>query len=128
MKKSTLKTVAWIMARLLTCAMAAVLSLAVAAEAPEIDGDASRLTVSKSSYAEGEAIMVSAVGSGTDWIGIYRVGAPHSIRWIYVDSAKGGPGSGKEVIHAFRRRCSSTRWSAFLSKAGISPVKDSPRS
>lgn len=97
MKKSTLKTVAWIMALVLTCAMAAVLSLAVAAEAPEIDGDASRLTVSKSSYAEGEAIMVSAVGSGTDWIGIYRVGAPHSIRWTYVDTARGGPGSGNEV-------------------------------
>ena len=37
MKKSTLKTVAWIMALVLTCAMAAVLSLAVAAEAPEIE-------------------------------------------------------------------------------------------
>ena len=73
------------------------LPLAVSAEGPVIEGDASRLTVSKASYAEGEAIMVSGIGSGTDWLGIYRVGAPHSIRWTYVDTARGGPGSGVEV-------------------------------
>ncbi len=95
MKKFVLRSLALLLALLL--GLTATLSLAVAAEEPVIEGDASRLTVSKSSYAEGEAIMVSAVGSGTDWIGIYRVGAPHSIRWIYVDTAKGGPGSGKEV-------------------------------
>ena len=90
--------------KILSLALCLAMSLGILAvisvhadEAPEISGDASRLTVSKASYAEGEAIMVSAIGSGTDWIGIYRVGAPHSIRWTYVDTARGGPGSGKEV-------------------------------
>ena len=90
--------------KILSLALCLTMSLGILAvisvhadEAPEISGDASRLTVSKASYAEGEAIMVSAIGSGTDWIGIYRVGAPHSIRWTYVDTARGGPGSGKEV-------------------------------
>ena len=95
MKKFALRSLALLLALLL--GLTASLSLAVAAEGPVIEGDASRLTVSKSSYAEGEAIMVSAIGSGTDWIGIYRVGAPHSIRWTYVDAARGGPGSGNEV-------------------------------
>lgn len=95
MKKFILRSLALLLALLL--GLTAALSLMVAAEEPVIEGDASRLTVSKASYAEGEAIMVSAVGSGTDWIGIYRVGAPHSIRWTYVDTARGGPGSGNEV-------------------------------
>ncbi len=73
------------------------LSFTVSAEEPVIEGDATRLTVNKSVYAEGEAIMVSGVGTGTDWLGIYRVGAPHSIRWTYVDTSRGGPGSGVEV-------------------------------
>ena len=66
-------------------------------DSPEIHGDATRLTVSKVHYAVGEPIMVSGVGSGTDWLGIYRVDAGHSIRWTYVDTARGGPGSGVEV-------------------------------
>jgi hypothetical protein len=83
----------------LTAASLFTLPLLISAEdtPPEINGDASRLTVSKAAYAEGEAIMVSGVGSGTDWLGIYRVDAPHSIRWTYVDTARGGPGSGVEV-------------------------------
>jgi hypothetical protein len=66
-------------------------------DVPEISGDASRLTVNKTQFEFGEPIMVSGVGSGTDWLGIYRVGAAHSIRWTYVDTARGGPGSGVEV-------------------------------
>ena len=69
----------------------------VQSELPEISGDASRLTVNKTQFEFGEPIMVSGVGSGADWLGIYRVGAPHSIRWTYVDTARGGPGSGVEV-------------------------------
>lgn len=64
---------------------------------PTINGDASRLTVDKTTYTEGEPIMVSGIGSGTDWLGIYRVDAPHSIRWTYVDTSRGGPGSGVAV-------------------------------
>ena len=95
MKKFVLRFLALLLVLLMS--LTAALSLTAAAKEPVIEGDASRLTVHKADYAEGEAIMVSAVGSGTDWIGIYRVDAPHSIRWIYVDTAKGGPGSGKEV-------------------------------
>jgi hypothetical protein len=97
MKRMILKLTACLLLLAMTACALTVLPLSVGAEAPEIEGDASRLTVSKANYAEGEAIMVSAIGSGTDWIGIYRVGAPHSIRWTYVDAAKGGPGSGNEV-------------------------------
>lgn len=97
MKRNILKITVLLITLVLICSLTSVMSFTVMADAPEIEGDASRLTVSKSSYAEGEAIMVSAIGSGTDWIGIYRVGAGHSIRWTYVDTAKGGPGSGKEV-------------------------------
>ena len=84
----------------LSLALAALLTvIPKAAEegAPAINGDASRLTVDKSVYSVGEPIMVSGVGSGTDWLGIYRVDAPHSIRWTYVDTARGGPGSGVAV-------------------------------
>ena len=95
MKRTILRSLSLLLALLL--GLTASLALTAAAEEPVIEGDATRLTVSKASYAEGEAIMVSAIGSGTDWIGIYRVGAPHSIRWTYVDTARGGPGSGNEV-------------------------------
>ena len=81
---------------MLVCIIA-VCSLLTSAESPEISGDASRLSVDKSVYLEGEPIMVSGIGTGTDWVGIYRVDAPHSIRWFYVDAARGGPGSGVAV-------------------------------
>ena len=95
MKRTVLRSLTLLTAIFLV--LTAAFSLSTAASEPVIEGDATRLTVSKANYAEGEAIMVSAVGSGTDWIGIYRVGAAHSIRWTYVDTAKGGPGSGNEV-------------------------------
>lgn len=78
-------------------ALLTVIPKAAEEGAPAINGDASRLTVDKTVYAVGEPIMVSGVGSGTDWLGIYRVDAPHSIRWTYVDTARGGPGSGVAV-------------------------------
>ena len=97
MKARIWKLAVWTLLFSLTLGIVALLPFSVAADSPEISGDASRLTVNKASYAEGEAILVSGVGSGTDWIGIYRVGAPHSIRWTYVDASRGGPGSGNEV-------------------------------
>ena len=100
MKKSNLRKIMISLAiAALTMGILYALPFSVSAEdtLPVIEGDAGRLTVSKSHYAPGEAIMVSGVGTGTDWLGIYRVGAPHSIRWTYVDTSRGGPGSGVEV-------------------------------
>ena len=53
------------------------------AESP-VMGDASRLFIEKTEFAEGEEINISAVGSGKDWVGIYNMGEPHSIRWVYI--------------------------------------------
>lgn len=97
MKASNLRGIAVLLFMALTLGLFTLLPLTVTAEAPEISGDASRLTVDKSTYIEGEPIMVAGVGTGADWVGIYREGAPHSIRWFYVDTAKGGPGSGVAV-------------------------------
>lgn len=97
MRAHTVKRCSLCLALLLAVSLFTVLTLTVSADAPEIHGDASRLTVDKASYAVGEPIMVSGIGSGTDWLGIYRVDAPHSIRWTYVDTARGGPGSGVSV-------------------------------
>lgn len=49
-------------------------------------------------YTEGEAIMVTAAGTGSDWVGIYKKGEnpgaeAQSIRWYYV--AQDGNMSGK---------------------------------
>ena len=96
MRKFFIKILSLILCLIMTLGILAVISV-YADDSPVINGDDSRLTVSKSHYEVGEPIMVSGVGSGTDWLGIYREGAPHSIRWVYVDSAKGGPGSGKEI-------------------------------
>ena len=42
------------------------------------------LSLEKTTFTVGEAINVRAIGDGTDWIGIYYPGEPHSIRWKYV--------------------------------------------
>ncbi len=96
MRKIIVKLLSFALCLLLTVSVLVALPVA-ADEPPEITGDASRLTVDKSTYAVGEPIMVSGIGSGTDWLGIYRVDAPHSIRWTYIDTARGGPGSGVAV-------------------------------
>lgn len=47
------------------------------------------LTTDKTTYTEGESILVNASGSGKDWVGIYlesdSVGSIDSIRWYYVE-------------------------------------------
>ena len=48
--------------------------------------DSSLLSVDKTAYTVGEPIMVTASGSGTDWIGIALEGANDSLRWWYVSS------------------------------------------
>ena len=97
MKQNVLRSVISVLLLALVLTLGWSLPVFGSADAPEIQGDATRLTVNKVHYAVGEPIMVSGVGSGTDWLGIYRVDAGHSIRWTYVDTARGGPGSGVEV-------------------------------
>jgi len=48
------------------------------------------LRVEKTKFIEGEAINVTATGSGTDWVGIYREGETVSARWYYVATAGSG--------------------------------------
>ena len=48
------------------------------------------LTVNKTEFAVGEAINVTAIGSGTDWVGIYIPGEEHSLYWAYVTTAGSG--------------------------------------
>ncbi|MBR2903470.1 MAG: hypothetical protein IKC37_02370, partial [Clostridia bacterium] len=45
---------------------------------------ASSFSLQKTSFVEGEAIYVSATGSGTDWVGIFREGESSSVLWYYV--------------------------------------------
>ncbi len=60
--------------------------------------DSALLSTDKMVYTEGEAIMVTAAGTGSDWVGIYKKGEnpgaeAQSIRWYYV--AQDGNMSGK---------------------------------
>ncbi len=57
---------------------------------PAISGDASRLSLEKRVFSVGEPIMVSAVGSGTDWVGIISSGATQSSRYHYVRNVGSG--------------------------------------
>ena len=56
------------------------------------------LKTNKTTYKEGEAILVTATGEGLDWVGLYlrddKLETDQSIRWYYV--AKDGNQSGKE--------------------------------
>jgi len=52
-----------------------------------------RLVMNKTEYVLGEAILVTAIGEGTDWIGIAERGAAETVAWWYVANI----GSGTEV-------------------------------
>ncbi len=66
-------------------------------ERPTSGGDLTRLNVPKTEYAYTEAITISAIGSGKDWVGIYTPDASASLYWTYIDtSANNGVGSGVE--------------------------------
>jgi 3',5'-cyclic AMP phosphodiesterase CpdA len=54
----------------------------------------SDLEVSKTEYAYDEPIIITARGSGKDWVGLYKPDGKASLLWVYVDEASGGPGSG----------------------------------
>ncbi len=86
MKRNLKRTIAFIIA--LMTLLLAIPSISVFAEG-EI------LTSDKTEYIVGEAIMVTAVGSGKDWVGIYYPDGSNSLYWAYIDaSASGGVGSG----------------------------------
>ncbi len=62
-----------------------------AADAPTSGGDLSLLNVPKTEYAYGEPILISAVGSGTDWVGIYSPELEGgSMYWTYVTEVGSG--------------------------------------
>lgn len=56
------------------------------------------LSVNKTEFTEGEAIMITATGSGSDWVGIATADGDVAILWYYVDFYQNyfSPGSGKE--------------------------------
>ncbi len=63
---------------------------------------AETLSTDKTIYTEGEAIRITAVGDGEDWIGIYRKGelpqSVVSIRWYYVAKEGNASGSAKNIF------------------------------
>ncbi len=63
---------------------------------PAISGDASRLSLEKRVFSVGEPIMVSAVGSGKDWVGIVSSGATGSSKYHYVSDV--GSGEAYDVL------------------------------
>ena len=56
------------------------------------------LSVNKTEFTEGEEILVTATGSGSDWVGIATADGKVAILWYYVDFYQNyfSPGSGKE--------------------------------
>ncbi len=73
------KTAAALLALLLTLT---ALSVAV----PAVAAGTELLTLNKTTYTEGEDILVTATGSGADWVGLYA-------------ASDGGPGAGKASIY-----------------------------
>lgn len=99
MKKRCLQS----MARLLLLGML----LSVSATLPLGIGAAeARLTTDKTTYAVGEPILVTATGSGKDWVGIYPADAVYgtgndpSIIWYYVAGDGNSSGTAKDIYTA----------------------------
>ncbi len=70
---------------------------------PAVSAETSLLTADKTEYEVGEAIMVTATGSGKDWVGIYYPDGKNSLYWAYIDAnADKGVGSGVafDITHA----------------------------
>ncbi len=89
------RTLSWLLAIALLLCCGVVPCMAEAEvetkPAPRTGGDLTRLNVPKLVYAYDEPIMISAIGSGTDWVGIYspthRWG---SLYWTYVTEVCSG--------------------------------------
>ncbi len=65
------------------------------------------LTVSSSTYVEGEEVLVTATGSGKDWVGIYSKGeipgsGLDSIYWYYVEDYTGAVSITETVYNSTR--------------------------
>ncbi len=62
----------------------------------EVPTEQNPIVTDKTHYLPGEDILVRALGSGKDWVGIYRadeqVGAVSSVYWFYVDDDVHEPG------------------------------------
>ncbi len=52
------------------------------------------ISTDKDVYFEGDPIMVTPFGGGADWVGIWADGDETTRAWQYIDTAKGGKGSG----------------------------------
>ena len=87
--------------------LAAISSLLLAASACvplSASADSALLSTDKAAYTEGEAIMITAAGTGNDWVGIYKNGetpgaAIQSIRWYYVPRTATRPGKPKIFLN-----------------------------
>ncbi len=70
--------------------------------------DEPRLKTDKTTYTVGEPIMVTATGSGADWVGLYLADEPYdsnnggvvSIHWYYVAQDGNRSGDAKDITHA----------------------------
>ncbi len=71
-------------------ALAIILAITVAL-CTAVFADDSKLQVNKTTFAVGEPILVTAVGSGTDWVGIQRTEVTESSAgWVYVETVGSG--------------------------------------
>ncbi len=73
----------------------AVIMLTLPLSAISAFAEGELLKTDKTEYTVGDAIMVTATGSGKDWAGIYYPDGTNSLYWAYIDaSTSGGVGSG----------------------------------
>lgn len=71
-------------------ALAIILAITVAL-CTAVFADDSKLQVNKTTFAVGEPILVTAAGSGTDWVGIQRTEVTNaSAGWVYVETVGSG--------------------------------------
>ena len=71
-------------------ALAIILAITVAL-CTAVFADNSKLQVNKTTFAAGEPILVTATGSGTDWVGIQRTEIKEgSAGWVYVETVGSG--------------------------------------
>ena len=63
-------------------------------EGGEDDATDAYFEIEKTQFIVGEPIMVTAYGSGKDWVGLFKNGSYINSAWYYVTTEKGGPGSG----------------------------------
>ena len=97
MKKTLMRSCSALL--MLAVLLSAVLLPAMAMEPTEVP-----LQTDKTTYVEGEPIMVTAVGSGSDWVGIYlrddTLKVVTSIRWYYVAMDGNTSGMTKNIFDA----------------------------